>query len=69
MSLFGSNVSTLSEEDGNKNATHEDGKLFLWGFSGDFQKAFYGGTCLRVFHDETFFEDSFSLVKLDATSA
>ena len=54
MSLFDQMLARYSEEDGNKNATYEVmQEIILAGLyrGGFFNKAaFYGGTCLRIFH-------------------
>jgi NAD dependent epimerase/dehydratase family enzyme len=72
MSLFDQMLARYSEEDGNKNATYEVmQEIILAGLyrGGFFNKAaFYGGTCLRIFHGmKRFSEDmDFSLVASDA---
>ena len=72
MSVFDQMLARYSEEDGNKNATYEVmQEIILAGLyrGGFFNKAaFYGGTCLRIFHGmKRFSEDMvFSLVASDA---
>ena len=69
MNVFDQMVARYGIEEGKKNAIYEVmQEIILAGLNrgGFFNKAaFYGGTCLRIFHDEARTEHGFSLIAPD----